>query len=132
MIIVSMPGTSQRMLQNNLQLHASMQVVDVAHGSLSAVNLVDIHNPDLLLIDSSIPFDETVALIESVRPERPGIQSAVLADTSRVRRRLALAGADYTLSTYNLTSQLGDIIDHFQHNPSSTSTRGWTDNSDSF
>lgn len=130
-IIVSMPGTSQRMLQNNIQLHASMKVVDVAHGSLSAVNLVDVHNPDLLVIDSSIPIDETLALIQNVKRENPGIQSVVLADTTRQRRKLAQAGADYTISSYNFPNQIGDIINQFQNHPSRAINSDWaTGNSD--
>ena len=98
-IIVAMPGTWQKVLQKNLEAHPSVDRVDVAHGSLSAMQMAEEHKPDLLLIDSGIPTDETIALLDNIKLTSSDTRSVVLTDTSRQGRRITLAGADFTLPT---------------------------------
>jgi len=109
-IIVAMPGTWQKMLKSYTEAYPSVGAVELANGSLSAVQLAEVHPPDMLLIDSSIPTDETVALIKNVKQANPATCSVVLTDTSRQGRRITLAGADYTLPTYSLVSRIGEIL----------------------
>ena len=109
-IIVAMPGTWQKVLQKNLEAHPSVDRVDVAHGSLSAMQMAGEHKPDLLLIDSGIPTDETIALLNNIKLTSSETRSVVLTDTSRQGRRITLAGADFTLPSYNFTTRIGDIL----------------------
>ena len=109
-IIVTMPGTWQKVLQKNLEAHPSVDRVDVAHGSLSAMQLAEEHHPDMLLIDSGIPTDETIALLNNIKLTSSETRSVVLTDTSRQGRRITLAGADFTLPSYSFTTRIGDIL----------------------
>lgn len=109
-IIVTMPGTWQKVLQNVLVSNASVEVVDVVHGGISAVLSAKEHHPDLLLIDASIPLEETAALIDSLKQEHPETRYIVLADTHLQRREAARAGADYTLSSFNYAARIKEIL----------------------
>jgi len=111
-IIVAVPGTWQKMLMRNLASQPSVDTLAVAHGSLSAMQLAEEHDPDLILIDSSIPTDDAVALIEKLKREKPQTKSIVLTDTSHQGRRYKLAGADYTLPIFNFVSQIKEIFDN--------------------
>lgn len=110
MLIVAHPGTWQRVLQMNIEAYPFVKVVDVASGSLSAAQLANQHYPDLMLIDSSIPFDDALALIQIIKREIPETRSIVITDTTQQRRRITRAGADYTLSSFDFDSQLGEIL----------------------
>ena len=110
-IIVAMPGTWQKLLQNNVEEHPSVDRVEVVHGSLSAMQMAEENQPDLVLIDSGIPTEETVALLKNIKLANSTTRSIVLTDTSRQGRRITLAGADYTLLSYKFTSKIGDILD---------------------
>ena len=115
-IIVAMPGTWQKMLKSYTEAYPSVDVVEVANGSLSAMQLVEGHHPDMLLIDSSIPTDETVALLKNIKQAYPTTRSVVLTDTSRQGRRITLAGADYALPSYSFVSRIGEILNTLHAN----------------
>lgn len=109
-LIVAHPGTWQRVLQMNIEAYPFVKVVDVASGSLSAAQLANQHRPNLMLIDSSIPFDDGLALIQIIKRELPETQSIVITDTTQQRRRITRAGADYALSSFDFDSQLNEIL----------------------
>lgn len=109
-IIVAMPGTWQKLLQNNVEEHPSVDRVEVVHGSLSAMQMAEENQPDLVLIDSGIPTEETVALLKNIKLANSTTRSIVLTDTSRQGRRITLAGANYTLPTFNFAARIGEIL----------------------
>ena len=115
-LVVAMPGTWQRVLQKNLEAHPSVGRVEVVHGSLSAMHLAEENHPDLILIDSGIPTEETVALLNNIKSTNSGTRSVVLTYTSRQGRRITLAGADFTLPSYSFTARIGDILNGLQAN----------------
>jgi len=110
MIIVAPPGSWQNMIRRNLDVHHSVKVVGIAQGSLSAMQMAREHHPDLLLIDSSIPLDDSVALIQSMKQENPETRSVVITDTTQQRRRVVQAGADYTSSSFDFDTQICVIL----------------------
>ena len=114
MIILALPGSWQKMIQRNLEVHHSVNVVGIAQGSLSAVQLAREHHPDLLLIDSSIPFDDAITLIQNLKRENPEIHTTVITDTTQQRRKIIRAGAEYTLSSFDFDSQIGEILHQLQ------------------
>lgn len=109
-MIVSHPGTWQRVLQKHLAAYAFVQVVGVAGGSLSAAQLAKEQSPDLIIIDCSIPFDDLLVLVENVNQANPGTTSIVITDTTQQKRRVIKSGADYTISSFNYESQIGEIL----------------------
>ena len=109
-MIVSYPGTWQKVLQRNFESYPFTEVVNVVNGSLSASQLAKELAPDIILIDSSIPLDDTVALLRNLKNEIPKTRSIVITDTTRQTREITRAGADFTLSSYNLESQIKEIL----------------------
>lgn len=114
LMIVSLPGTWQRMLQKCIETYPFVQVIDIANGSLSAAQRVKKHQPDLVLIDSSIPFDDAIVLVKNVKLEHPETKSIVITDTTEQKRRIIRAGAEYTLSSYNFESQISEIFNQWK------------------
>lgn len=114
MIIVAPPGSWQNMIRRNLEVHHSVKVVGIAHGSLSALQMTKEHHPDLLVIDSSIPFDDAVALVQNIKLEDATTRSIVITDTTQQRRRVIQAGADYTLSSFEFDSQFREILNQLE------------------
>ena len=123
-IIVSMPGTWQKLLLNNLEVHPAVGSVAVANGSLSAMQLAEEYNPDMVLIDSSIPTEEALAFIKNIKRFNQQTKCIVLTDTTRQGRRITLAGADHTLPSYNFTSKIGDILNSYQVYHDTTNNTG--------
>ncbi|MFL7893607.1 MAG: response regulator [Anaerolineales bacterium] len=114
MIITALPGSWQKMIQRNLEMQHSVNVVGIAQGSLSALQMAREHHPDLLLIDSAIPSNDAIALIQTMKQEKPKTRSIVITDTTQQRRRFIRAGADYTLLSFNFDSQISEILNQLQ------------------
>jgi len=114
MIITALPGSWQKMIQRNLEMQHSVNVIGIAQGSLSALQMAREHHPDLLLIDSAIPSNDAIALIQTMKQEKPKTRSIVITDTTQQRRRFIRAGADYTLLSFNFDSQISEILNQLQ------------------
>jgi chemotaxis response regulator CheB len=99
-IIVSRPGTFQRLLQNDVDSYPFVEVVAVAHSSLSAVQLVKEYRPDLLLIDSSIPIEDITSIVYNVDLENLSVLVMVIGDKHQQQRAFNKAGANFVVSTY--------------------------------
>jgi DNA-binding NarL/FixJ family response regulator len=110
LMIVSLPGTWQRVLHNNIEAHSHAKVIGVVSGSLSALQYASQYQPDLVLIDSSIPFDDAIVLIQKLKTENPKTLSIAITDTKQQRRKIIQMGADYTLSSYNFETQIGEVL----------------------
>jgi DNA-binding NarL/FixJ family response regulator len=113
-MVVSHPGIWQRVLQRSFDNFPFVKVVNVVNGSLSASQLAKDLPPDIILIDSSIPFDDTVALLRNIKNEHLKTRSIVITDTTRQTREVIRAGADYTLPSYNLESKIGEILNYLK------------------
>ncbi|MFN2233435.1 MAG: hypothetical protein ACK2U1_04345 [Anaerolineales bacterium] len=114
-LVVSPPGTWQRLLQMSLEAHSFVKAVNVASGSLSASQLAIEHRPDLIVIDSSVPFDDMLVLIRKVKAENQGMKSLVITDTTQQKRRVVQAGADYTVSAYDFESHIGELLNQVRN-----------------
>ena len=110
-MIVSLPGTWQRVLQKNIEAYTFTKVIGTVSGSLSASQLASQQKPDLVLIDSSIHFDDAVVLIRNLKAENPKALLISIADTTQQRRKMARSGADYTVSVGNYETEIRDILD---------------------
>ncbi len=113
-IIASLPGTWQRLLQNDIGSQPFVQVVAVASGSLSAVQLVEEHQPDLLLIDLSIHNEDAVAIINTIKREKHSVLIAAIADTYQQQRSMTKAGANFVVSTYEFKTQIQEILNQLK------------------
>ena len=113
-MIVSLPGTWQQVLQKNIESYSFVEVVGVVSGSLSAAQLAGQHEPDLILIDSSIPFDDAVVLIQKLKTEFPKTVSIAITDTTQQQRRMTRSGADYAVSLGNYEPQIREILNQLR------------------
>jgi DNA-binding NarL/FixJ family response regulator len=109
-MIVSLPGTWQRMLQNNMESYPYIRADSIASGGLSALELIKDQPPELLVIDSSIPPDDADALVQKVKEENPEIKIIVLTDTAPQRRRILRSGADYAVQSSNYEEEIDRIL----------------------
>ena len=109
-LVVSPPGAWQRLLQMSIESSSFVEVVNVATGSLSASQFAIEQRPDLIVIDSSVPFDDMLALIRKVKAENHGMKSLVITDTTQQKRRVIQAGADFTVSAYDFESRIGELL----------------------
>ena len=113
-MIVSHPGSWQRVLQKNIESYPFVREVEAVSGSLSAAQLVREHQHDLMLIDSSVPFDDAIALVQNVKQANPETRLVVITDTTQQQRKGQRAGVDYTVSSYNYETQIGEILHQLQ------------------
>ena len=61
--IVSLPGLSQRMLEQTLSCHEGFDLVGTAGGGLSAIKMIEEIQPELIVINSNFPDKETLFLL---------------------------------------------------------------------
>jgi len=113
-MIVSLPGTWQRMIQKNIQAYSFVNIVDVVSGSLSASQLAVDHRPDLILIDSCIPIDDAVVLIQNLKNMLPRTGIIAIADTTPQQRRMLQSGADYAILSFNFEAQIGGVLEQLE------------------
>ena len=114
-LVVSPPGSWQRLLQMSFEFYSFVEVVNVATGSLSASQLANEHRPDLIVIDSSVPFDDMLVLIQTVKDENHGTKSLVITDTTQQKRKAIQAGADFTISAYDIESRIGELLNQIRN-----------------
>jgi chemotaxis response regulator CheB len=119
--IASRPGTWQNFLKNELSSYPFVRIVGVTTGSLTALKISKQHQPGVLLIDSSIPIEEVIAILESIMLENPGILTIVIADTTQQRRKLTHAGADHVVSTFEFKLKIQEIFNQFNEKLPDTS-----------
>jgi len=113
-IITSRPGTWQKFLQNDVGSYPFVNVVAVANGSLTTIQMVKQHQPYMLLVDSSIPAEETNAILNNIKRETPSVLIVVIADTYQLQRSFNKAGADYVVSTYEFKSKIQEIFNKYR------------------
>jgi len=96
-IIASRPGFMRQALRATLALSPQFEIVGVAGGGLSALDLARQHLPALLIIGSGLPEDEMLALLRQIKQEQPHIRCLILAETPRQQQAMLAAGADAVL-----------------------------------
>lgn len=111
-IIAARPGVSCGVLQAILGALPRIEVVGTVGGGLSALNLVCITSPALLIIDSGLPGDEMVALLSKITQEQPQIRCLVLAETTRQQAAFLALGADAVVLRRDPTDRLVEEINH--------------------
>ena len=109
-IIVSRPGFSRQAIRTMLALLPQIEIAGTAGGGLSAVNLTRKHPSALLIIDSSLPEDEILALLGKIKQEQPQIHCLVVAETSRQQAAVLAQGADAVILRSEPTERLADAL----------------------
>ena len=94
-----------------IESHQHVGEVKVVSGSLSASQLLKETQSDLILIDSSIPFDEAIVLVQEINQDNPGTRSMIITDTTQQRRKVLQVGVDYVASSFNVETQIERVLD---------------------
>ena len=112
-LIVSIPGIFQRMLARSIAARPEVGVVTHASGGLSACSALKEHSLDLVLIDSNVPGNEVIELLDIMQADYPDLPYQVFRDTSREVQELISSGIDQVNKTYDLNQNLDDLLDDF-------------------
>lgn len=98
---------------------ADVEMVGVASGCLSALDMIPKTQPELVVIDSNLPEAESSQLILRLKQGHHPVQSLVLVETTQQLKKAASVGADITLRSYSLPENLDNVINNIGSNPSS-------------
>ena len=109
-LIVSLPGIMQNLLRETFAGRADLEMVGVASGGLSAVGMIRMEQPDLVVIDSNLPEAEMKELILWLKKGDQRISSLALVETTQQLNKAATAGADIILRSYSLPGSLDSVI----------------------
>jgi DNA-binding NarL/FixJ family response regulator len=118
-LIVSLPGMMQNLLRETFMGRADVEMVGVASGCLSALDMIPKTQPELVVIDSNLPEAESSQLILRLKQGHHPVQSLVLVETTQQLKKAASVGADITLRSYSLPENLDNVINNIGSNPSS-------------
>ena len=113
-VVVSLPGMMQNLLRETFDNRFDADVVGVASGGLSAVNLVQQKEPDLVVIDSNIPDVEVNSLVFWLKEEYQQICVLVLVETTNQSKKLAKTGADIILRSYSLPEGIDRVLENMK------------------
>lgn len=115
-LIVSLPGMMQNVLRETFTNRADVDVVGFASGGLSAVSLIRQEQPDLVVIDSSLPEAETSKLILWIKSDSQHTRSLVLVENTQQLNKATSAGADVALRSYSLLDSLDNVLESMSTN----------------
>lgn len=127
-VLVCPPGLEQTSLVTSINAIPDATVIAKASGAVSALQLVQQHNPDVLLVDANILQDGATQLLKRIKELRLEVIRVVFVATRSQGRQLQQGGADYVLNYGNLNQLLPQILlsvqskrqDHFnQQQPAS-------------
>jgi DNA-binding NarL/FixJ family response regulator len=96
-VIVSRPGIMQQSLRAALAAIPWLRLVGTAGDGLTALNLIQQQQPDLLLLDSNLLEEERMSLLQQVKQHWPTIRCLALVDLTWQRQKMLAAGADAAL-----------------------------------
>ena len=117
-MIVSQPGLLQRILIDSLA-GLPVSLMGIATGGLSAVEMLEGHQPDLVIVDANLPAKETQMLLRHIRETYPQIWCLALSETSRGRLATRQAGAHFSILSFELLRNLPAVISEVQASPGS-------------
>ncbi len=110
-IIASRPGVMRRALRATLGLSPCLEIVGMAGGGLSALELARQHRLALIVIDSSLPEDEMLALLRQVKGEQQHIRCLVLAESTRQQQVMLASGADAVLMRGEPAEHIVEVLE---------------------
>ena len=113
-IIVSRPGVIRQALRAMLALLPQLEITAAVGGGLSALELARQHRPALLVIDSSLPEDEVLALLRQIKQEQSLVRCLVVAETTRQQAVVLAQGADAVILRSDPSERLVDALNNLE------------------
>ena len=118
-VVASAPGIMAQSLRATIESLPVTQILGMAAGCLSALQMVRDGNADLVVIDANLPFEDVQMFLQELKNEHLPTQSLVLVNNGSHARRALAAGADIVFRRDGSTRQLGALV--------ATLGRDWTE-----
>lgn len=107
----------QNVIRRAFDAREDIELTGVASGALSALASIREQSPDLVVIDSYLPYAEVKELVASVRREERAVRFLALADSREQIRRLNAAGVDFILRTMDFPAKVGLALEKMGSSP---------------
>ncbi|HMQ54471.1 MAG TPA: hypothetical protein PKE64_14205 [Anaerolineae bacterium] len=113
-VLVSRPGIRREALRAVLATVPWLEIGGTAGDGLTAINLVQLHRPSLLVVDSNLLEDEILALVKQVKESWDHIRCLVFTDTASQQQKVLAGGADAALGRDGSARQLHETLERFR------------------
>jgi DNA-binding NarL/FixJ family response regulator len=110
-VLVSRPGVGREAVRAVLALAPWLEISGTAGDGLTGLNLVRVHQPDLLVVDSNLLEDEILALVKQVKESWFHIRCLVFTTTAGQHQKMLAGGADAALSRDGSLWQLMETLE---------------------
>lgn len=95
-LIIAPPGDLQIGLQALLTSHLDVDVLVIGEGS-SALKVIEIHKPAMVILDDDLPNDTVPMIIQGVKSSYPDTATMVMVNDEVGRQKILDQGADLIL-----------------------------------
>jgi DNA-binding NarL/FixJ family response regulator len=96
-LVVAKPSPLRDSLVALLRSIPSITVIQQADDAASALRIIEVDGPVLVLLDAGLPAGQAWSLLRQVKSRWPTTPCIVLTDTQQSRRRAEAAGANRAL-----------------------------------
>jgi DNA-binding NarL/FixJ family response regulator len=105
-LLVSLPGIVAQATRAVIASLGDVILVGCATGALTATQMLPELQPDLLLIDATLPDEEVAALLQWARAHLPAVHCVVMTLTTRQREQALAWGAHAAIHRASFMSEL--------------------------
>lgn len=109
-LLVSLPGIVAQATRAVIASVGDMVLVGSATGALTATQMLPELQPDLLLLDATLPDEEVAALLQWCRAHSPGVHCLVMTLTTRQREQALAWGAHAAIHRASFMSELATEV----------------------
>jgi DNA-binding NarL/FixJ family response regulator len=96
-LIVARPGRMREGLRALLRTIPKIEIIGQVDQSSAALEMVTQEQSALVLLDSSLPFEEMWTVLKQIKVERPQTQCIIVTDNVQQQKLVQAAGADGVL-----------------------------------
>lgn len=122
LLIVAKPGSLRDSMRALLTTLPRIKIVDETENTLTALDLVSYHRPDLVLIDSNFPEEDVWMLLWQIRKRSPRTRRLILANTVQEKQEIEAPSAE---AIFLKGAPIAEFVAHIERllapNPNPTS-----------
>ena len=112
-LIVARPGPLRNSLQALMTTMPQIEIVAEADAPSALLRMGDRIQPDIVLIDASLPEHEVWAALQQIQSEWSQTHTIVLAEDSKQQKQALEAGADVALLKGFPAAKLAAVMESF-------------------
>ena len=112
-LIVARPGPLRNSLQALMTTMPQIEIVAEADAPSALLRMGDRIQPDIVLLDASLPEQEVWAALQQIQSEWSRTHTIVLAEDSKQQQRAMEAGADVALLKGFPAAKLAAVMESF-------------------